>query len=318
MTTAGPVRLAYPVDLDMRRPFTRAEAMTAGVSPSALKGPNFRRIFRGVYIHASVPQHPLIRIQAALLIHPGIAFASHQSGARVYELPIPDGPEEHVSVFDHADRRRRTGIRNHVARTGSPVTVVKGVRVSTPAQVFVELAGVLGLVDLVVAGDDLVRRHRITPEDLGTACVASADTHAVRARRAARYIRRSVDSPMESRLRMLLVLAGLPEPDVNHEVFDEQGRRMYRFDLCYPDLKLIAEYDGRQHRDDLNQWDHDTSRRDWLDHNGWMIVPVFSRGIYKRPDQTVARVHASLTSRCCKTLPRVLSDDWRPFFPVRR
>lgn len=318
MTTASPARLAIPVDLDMRRPFTRADAIAAGVSPSSLKGPNFRRIFRGVYIHVSVPTHPLIRIQAALLIHPGVAFASHLSGARVYELPIPDAPEEHVSVFAHADRRRRTGIRNHVAKADTPVTVVKGVRVSEPEQLFIELASLLGLVDLVVAGDDLVRRKRTTPEKLRTGCAASDDSHAVKSRRAAAYVRLRADSPMESRLRMLLVLAGLPEPDVNHEVYDEQGRLLYKFDLCYPDLKLIVEYDGRHHKDDLDQWDRDTDRRDWLDHNGWMIVPVFSRGIYKRPDHTIKRVLTALKSRGCTTLPRVLSEDWRPFFPVRR
>jgi len=301
----------------MRRPFTRADAIAAGVSESALKGPNFRRIFRGVYIHVSVPAHPLTRIRAALLIHPGVAFASHLSGARVYELPVPDGPDEHISVFDHADRRRRAGIRNHVAKAAAPVTVVKGVRVSEPGQLFVELASLLGLVDLVVAGDDLVRRKRTTPEELQVACAASDDTHAAKSRRAAGYVRRKVDSPMESRLRMLLMLAGFPEPEVNHEVYDEYGRMRYKFDLCYPDLKLIVEYDGRHHREDLDQWDHDTDRRDWLDHNGWMIVTVFSRGVYRRPDLTIARVHAALRSRNCTTLPRVLSQDWRPFFPVR-
>jgi hypothetical protein len=123
---------------------------------------------------------------------------------------------------------------------------------------------------------------------------------------------------METRLRMLIVLAGLPEPEVSHEVHDADGRLLYKFDLCDPDLKLIVEYDGRQHRDDLDQWDHDTQRRDWLDHNGWMIVPVFSRGIYRRPDETLARVLAALRSRGCRHLPRVLAEDWRPFFPVRR
>lgn len=305
------------VDFDMRRPFTYADAVAAGISPSSLRGSNFRRIFRGVYIHSSVPAHPLIRLLAALLIHPADAFASHTSGARVYELPIPDSPEEHVSVFEDTDRRRRPGIRNHVAKEGAPVTVVKGVRVSEPTHLFIELASVLGLVDLVVAGDALVRLKRTTPEELVAGCAASSNPFATDARRAAAYVRRRVDSPMETRLRMLLVLAGFPEPEINHEVCYEDGRVRYRFDLCYPDLKLIVEYDGRQHREDLDQWDHDTDRRDWLDHNKWMIVPVFSRGIYKRPDRTIQRVLTALKSRGCTTLPRVLSDDWRPYFPVR-
>lgn len=306
-----------PVQMDMRRPFTHAQAIAAGVSASSLKGRNFRRIYRGVYVHASVPAHPLIRIRAALLIHPPRAFASHLSAARAYDLPIPTAAEEHVSVFAHADRRRRPGIRNHVAHPDTPVELVHGIRVTAPDQLFIELASLLNPVELVVVGDALVRIGRTTPERLRAVCAASSDTHVVDARRAAGFVRDKVDSPMESRLRMLIVLAGLPEPMIDYTVRDQDGRPRYRFDLSYPDLKLIVEYDGRQHRDDLDQWDHDTDRQDWFDHNGWMRVPVFSRGIYRRPDRTLTRVHEALKSRGSKNLPRVLSDDWRPYFPVR-
>jgi len=305
------------VDLDMRRPFTYAEAVAAGISPSSLRGPSFRKIFRGVYVHASEPTHPLIRVRAALLIHPPTAFASHLSAARVYGVPVPPLPDEHVSVFTAKDRRRRSGIRNHVALPGTPVTVVKGLRVSAAGQMFVELAGVVGLVDLVVVGDDLVHRTKNTPEPLRRFCAACPDADAAAAARAAFWVRCGVDSPMESRLRMLIVLAGLPEPEVNHKIYGEDGRLRYRFDLSYPDLKLVVEYDGRQHRADLDQWDADTERKDWFDHNGWMHVAVFSRGIFRRPDETLARVLAALRSRGCMSLPRVLADDWRPFFPVR-
>lgn len=70
---------------------------------------------------------------------------------------------------------------------------------------------------------------------------------------------------MESRLRMLIVLAGLPEPEVNREVLDAHGRLLHRFDLSHPHHKILVEYEARQHREDLDQWDHDTDRRDWLD-----------------------------------------------------
>jgi very-short-patch-repair endonuclease len=306
------------VYLDIRRPFTYAEAVAAGITPSAMRGPNFRRIFRGVYAHKSLPDHPLFRTRAALLIHPPDAFASHLSAGRVHDVPLPALPDEHISVFAEKDRRRRPGIRNHVAAPDTPVTVVNGDRVSEPDQMFVELAGILNLVDLVVVGDNLVRRKKTTPEQLLAFCTRSTHPHAAAARRAAAFVRKGVDSPMETRLRMLIVLAGLPEPEVNHKIYFDDGRLRYRFDLSYPGLKLIVEYDGRQHRDDLDQWDADTDRKDWFDRNDWMHVPVFSRGIYRRPDLTLERVRSALKSRGCKTLPRVLADDWRPFFPVKR
>lgn len=54
---------------------------------------------------------------------------------------------------------------------------------------------------------------------------------------------------MESRLRMLLVLAGFAEPQVNFILRDLAGDWSRRFDLCYRALKLIIEYDGEQHGD---------------------------------------------------------------------
>ena len=168
------------VNFDMRRPFTYADAVAAGVSPSSLRGTNFRRIFRGVYIHSMVPDHPLIRVRGALLIHPPDAYASHVSAARVYGVPAPTLPDEHVSVFEEKDRRRRPGIRNHVARADTPVTTVRGIRVSTPEQMFVELAGILNLVDLVVVGDDLVRLKKGTPNRLRAFSEASGHVDASR------------------------------------------------------------------------------------------------------------------------------------------
>ena len=121
---------------------------------------------------------------------------------------------------------------------------------------------------------------------------------------------------METRLRLLIVLAGLPEPAINHKIYRRDGSVRYRFDLSYPGFRVLVEYDGRQHRDDLDQWDADVERQDWFDHNGWMRVPVFSRGIYRRPDKTIERIAAALRSRGAR-LPRRLSDEWRPYFPVR-
>ncbi len=49
---------------------------------------------------------------------------------------------------------------------------------------------------------------------------------------------------METRLRLLLVLAGLPEPTVNVIVRGPDGEWLRRFDLCYPIFRLVVEYDG--------------------------------------------------------------------------
>ena len=281
-----------PVSLELRRPFTRADALAAGISPAVLRGSRFRRIFRGVYVDARVPAHPLLRVEAALVLHPAGAFASHSSAAHAYDVPLPVLPDVHVSVLTAADRRPRPGLRSHLASPDPSVTVERGLRVSAPAQMFVELAALLHLVDLVVVGDALVRLRRVTPDELRSFCAASSLPAARDARCAASYVRARVDS----RIR------------------DADGRVLYRFDLSYPDLKIAVEYDGRQHRADLDQWDHDTDRRDWFDAHGWVVVPVFSRGIYRDPAKTVRRVEAALRARGA-AVPGATSEEWRRFFP---
>jgi hypothetical protein len=85
---------------------------------------------------------------------------------------------------------------------------------------------------------------------------------------------------METRMRLLIVLAGLPEPQVNFILRVANGKWRWRFDLCYPEYKLINEYDGRHHAFDTEQWMHDLERREWLDQDGWRIVVVVSEELH--------------------------------------
>jgi very-short-patch-repair endonuclease len=303
--------------LDARRPFTRDDAVRAGIDPKILRTSRFRRIFRGVYISGDVPDSVQVRAEAAFVIHPPEAFVSHTTAAQLWGLPVPTDPLVHVTVADPRWRRYRPGIRNHVRTGPASVRTLRGIRVSRPFQMFVELASILSLVDLVVVGDALVKLFDCPAERLVEHCRESEDQHATAALRAARYVREEVDSPMETRLRMLIVLAGLPEPDVNHKIRDEDGRVLRRFDLSYPALRLIVEYDGRQHIEREANWDSDLDRREELDQGEWRILVVTAKGIYREPERTLVRVQRALKERGCRALPRRLSEDWRPHFPGR-
>jgi very-short-patch-repair endonuclease len=117
------------------------------------------------------------------------------------------------------------------------------------------------------------------------------------ARRAARYVREGVDSAMETRLRLLLVLAGLPVPDVNVILRHPDGSWWMRFDPCYPSLKLIIEYDGRHHAEDSEQWLHDLKRREALDRMGWRVIVVTMHDYYDAPEEILHRVRDALIER---------------------
>jgi very-short-patch-repair endonuclease len=302
---------------DRRRPFTLAEAVQAGVEAKELRTNAFRRLLHNVYVDASVPLTPRLRALAPLAVAPRDAWVSHVSAGRVYGAPLPAIAEEHLSVLVKDQRLRRSGVVCHVAPNDSGVVKLGQDRISGPERLFVELAQMLGLVDLVIVGDWLVRHNWTTVDRLVTFCGESRLPGAAVARSVATHVRERVDSPMETRLRLLITLAGLPEPEVNLTYGDAQGLERRRYDLCWPSVKVIVEYDGRHHVERIDQWESDLDRREAIDDDDWRILVVTSSGLFVKPEMTLAKVQRLLSTRGLPGVPARLSDDWRPHFPGR-
>ena len=299
-------------DFDPTAPFTRSEAQAAGITPGQLRGPRFRRVLPGVFVSAGVALDLRLRARAALKAAPDGALLARHTAAELLGGVVPHVPD--VQLCLPRGRMRRPGVE---ARSGRPrASALLGRLPLTSAEdTFVDLVGELHLVDLVVLGDSLVKAGRTTPAALVAAAALATGRRSALGRRAAGLVRSGVDSPMESRLRMLVVLAGLPEPVVNHIEFDELGRWVRRFDLSYPTARLAIEYDGRQHAESQVQWEHDIDRREGLDHDGWRLVVVLSKGIYREPAVTLDRVVAAM--RVCGLTASVASDEWMRYFPGR-
>ncbi|HEX8510522.1 MAG TPA: DUF559 domain-containing protein [Propionibacteriaceae bacterium] len=201
---------------------------------------------------------------------------------------------------------------------GDQTSIREGILVSSPMQAFLELAAAgVPLVDLVVAGDSLVKAANALPQQFIDAAASWRGRNARRARRAARLVRVGVDSAMETRLRLLIVLSGLPEPEVNIIIRDDQGNWALRFDMCYPDLRLIVEYDGRQHAESEEQWGRDIDRREQLDRMGWRLLVVRANGIYGHPEQTLRKVQQALRECGAVRVPGRLRPEWMRHFPAR-
>lgn len=303
--------------LDTWHPFTTAQAIATGMSASELAGPGYRRLAKGKYVSSDRRPSAVLEAEAALLGHPPEAIATHSTAAKVYRMPVPPDTEHHVGVPVPRQRRRRHGVRSHVVAPETRVLELHGVRLAAPAEVLVQLAATLPLVELVVVGDFIVRRGWYAPEKLVTLCAASGEAHAKQALAASRFVRDGVDSPMETRLRMLLMLAGLPEPEVNHLLRDGHGAVIRRFDLYYAAVRVIVEYDGRQHADDPKQYNHDVHRREDLDDGECRIVVVTAEGVYVKPEETLMRVRKVLRARGMPGLPTRFHRRWHAHFPAR-
>lgn len=297
---------------------TRAEARRRGIPLNELLGPNYRKLFYDLYVPIGTTPTPLVRAAGALSVAPAGSYVSHHTAAEILGAAPPEQAYTHISTRGDVTRCRRDGIRAHRAMTQPNLLRRGALPVSAPTQILLEMAGIgTGLVDLVALGESLVRATGIPPERFVEAACRSTDRGAVPARRASRLLRKGVDSTQESRLRLLLVLAGLPEPEVNHILRRGDGEWSMRFDLCYPAYKLIVEYDGRQHADDPRQWRRDLQRREALDREDWRIIVVTAGDLYGEPEGVLIRVRDALVDRGARGVRRRFRPTWQQHFPQR-
>jgi hypothetical protein len=96
------------------------------------------------------------------------------------------------------------------------------------------------------------------------------------------------ESPMETRLRWILIQDGLPRPQVQTELRDSDGRFLGRADLYYPQARLAIEYDGANHRDRVAQ---DDRRQNSIVDAGFRVLRFTAAD---RPDAITALVRKAL------------------------
>lgn len=297
--------------INLDEPFRVREAAATGHSRRFLGSDAFVRLLPGIAIRASAPQDARTTAQAVLLVAGRHAFLSHHQAARLWGAVVPDCAVLHASVPGNRHRSRRPEVCVHKS-SRTPVRF-RGIPLTSAEDTFVGLAGHLSLVDLVVLGDSLVRRRRTTPERLVTAAGTAPARLRRRSVRAAGFVREGVDSPMETRSRMLIVLAGLPEPAVDIRFYDSEGTLLRRLDMGYRAHRLAVEYDGRQHAESQEQWESDVGRREEFDEADWRIVTLLAKDVYRTPGATLDRVVRAMRIRGMEAA--VTSDEWRRHFP---
>jgi hypothetical protein len=298
--------------MSLTGPFTLRRGLDAPLSPRVVRGPGYRRLFHGVYAPVDLTPTLTVRAHAALLVAPKSAVLARHSAATLWGGVVPATPDIQLAI-PPGSRLRVAGVDARVRRAPD-AALHHGLPVTSPTQTFLDLAD-LDLVDLVVLGDSLVRAGVVTPPELVAAAAAFRGRCARHLRRGAALVRVGVDSSMETRLRLLLVLAGLPEPVVNHPLRDHTGRVRYRLDLAYPQWRIAVEYDGRQHAENTAQWRWDVQRREDLDADGWRLVVVLSGDLYRSLARTLERLRSAARAPGVSLPTR--SAEWCRYFPQR-
>lgn len=274
-----------PIQAFAHHPFTIEDARAIGISRRRLYGPEFRAVLRGVFIDRRIPDSLPVRTRAALLVAPPGGVASHLTAACLWTANAERSGHVHLS-YRATSQCMREEIKVHRFTYPLETSARHGLLLTSPGMTFMHLAVVLDLVKLTAFGDMLVKRRVITAEELVSYANAWSHHGARAGRLAAAYVRPRVDSVPESNLRLLMVLAGLPEPEINPWVLDENGEKKYRLDLAYTLVKLAIEYDGRWH-DDPEQVLRDERRRAWLRAQGWTVIVIKAADLYEGATTTI-------------------------------
>jgi very-short-patch-repair endonuclease len=103
-------------------------------------------------------------------------------------------------------------------------------------------------------------------------------------------------SVFETRLLRSLRDAGLPKPEVQHEI-KVGGRHIARVDFAYPSEQIAIEADSYGHHSSRLAWEHDRARMNVLTGLGWRVLHVTWLQLESQPSKVVRAIEALMTSR---------------------
>jgi predicted transcriptional regulator of viral defense system len=113
-----------------------------------MRAGRLRQLNRGVYLVGAVAPYLAIE-HAAVLACGEHAYASHQTAATLYRLPLPDRPTAvHVTVLNRDVRRPGITVHRTRALSREETQLLDGIPTTSPARTIVDLAPELEPADL--------------------------------------------------------------------------------------------------------------------------------------------------------------------------
>jgi hypothetical protein len=253
------------------------------VSPSMTQrrvgGARHDRIANGVLATPSVVVTFEQRVMAAVLTAGDGAYASHESGAQLWDVLTTVAAL--IEITSGLDRRPRVkGVTCHRSGHAGDVTVLRGIPVTTPERTIVDLSGRLDLRSLGRMVDEALRRKLTTPARLREATTRLCPAPGRSLKKMVRILNardeRHVDreSLLEDFVYESIARFDLPLPVPQHRVTVEGRER--RIDLSYPERMCALEAKGFDRRRDRERFDDDALRENELLLLGWSVLTFTS------------------------------------------
>jgi very-short-patch-repair endonuclease len=278
-----------------KRPFSLEEARAAGLTHSALKGKAWKRIGAELYRWAGQREDHSLTLSAWRRVLPDEAVFAGATAAWLFGLDLKPADPVEVVVPPSSSLRSRAGLRVRRCEVPPEEVVLR--------REFCATALLRTLVDLCVGRTpvealvaiDMALHAGLTDSSALCRYAEQANSRAGAGRlRSLALLAAPAESPMETRLRWLLIQGGLPRPEVQTDLRNDRARFVGRADLYYPSARLVLEYDGGYHRDRMAE---DNRRQNLLNNAGYQILRFTAADIYQHADVVVAQVRAALEGR---------------------
>jgi len=258
---------------------------------------------RGVYARAdslaSAAGDPArthaFRVAAALLPASALASASHESAAILHGLDLLERPPERLVTLTrppHARGSRASGkdLKVHAA-TLSPGHVMKhyGLPVTSVARTVVDLARTLPFRHGVVVADSALHARKTTERELASVLAACSNwPGAESARRVVAFSDQRSESVLESCARVTFDDYGLPAPELQVDIGDDQF--VGRVDFYWGEYLTIAEADGMLKYADARRAVDQLERDQLLRELGYKVMHFTWRQLFRETDRLIARI----------------------------
>jgi very-short-patch-repair endonuclease len=291
-----PRPVAVPRELTFA-PFVGRDTVAAGlVTRAQLAGPAWRRLLPDIYAWAQLGlDHRAWCLAAGLFLRDRGAVSGRAAAALWGADVLVRGDPIEVTVPVSTRLRAPAGLT--VVRSPLPAEDVgrwAGIPVTTPKRTAFDVARRLPLIEAVVAVDAMLAARLISRSTL-TALIRDEPywPGLPQLRKVLMLCDPGAESPMETRLRLILIAGRLPWPVTQYEVRDSTGLFVARLDLAYPKWKLGIEYEGDHHRG-RGMFQRDLRRINALRACGWTVLRFAALDIYREPKKIITTVSAAL------------------------
>jgi hypothetical protein len=290
------------------RPFSLEEARDAGLTLRALAGKSWKRIGSEMYRWTELPDDPWLTLMAWRRVLPRETIFAGATAAWLHGLDLDPANPVEIVVPLSSGIRTRPGLK--VRRSAIlPIEVesLRGLCATALPLTLATLCAQRPAVEALIAIDIALHLGLTNTGTLSEYAERAKGRHGASRMRLLVPLAAPAESPMETRLRWLLIGNGLPTPEVQVEL---GGSAVFagRVDLYYRQARLGLEFDGGNHRERLVE---DDRRQNLLINAGFRLLRFTASDLYTRPGVVVDQVRAALQTSGGKTTFR--SDFKRAF-----